>query len=477
MTPQLQIAIKMLALSHQEMTDMISQELVENPLLEESAGDDSEEGLSAEEIHTDESNVDSNQTVQNEDGTFEPLQATSAESTDDFDWEKYIEPYSEYSSSSNFEEKFSEEDNPNYDQLVSPTMGLSEHLDSQIRLENYSDIEFQFARTLIYSINQDGFLDGEWTDFAREAGIELDRAKEILKLVQQLDPVGCATKNSMESLLIQAEFMEDSPYGLKMLIENHLEDLYKKNYEIIMKKIGISLNQLKLCELALGTLNPRPGRQISGDNAQYIAPDIYVKEVAGELVVHLNNDGVPDLKISKIYKALLKGKTEDGNSRNFIKDKLKSAVWLIKSIENRQKTILKVARTIVQFQPDFFRKGPQFLRPMILKDVATEIGMHESTVSRVTTSKYMHTPMGVFELKYFFNSGIGGVSSGAGTTGEVIKMRIKQMIDKEDSNHPLSDERIVVFLAETGVEVARRTVAKYRDELGILSSSKRKRSG
>ena len=467
--PQLQQAIKMLTLTHMEMTDMIAQELVENPLLEEGQVGD-EEGTVAER----EAAEGDNTGVIDIDQLNQTAEIQNTATTDDFDWEKYLEPYSDYSASIKSNTETLDEDLPQYENMVTKTESLAEHLEWQFRMEYLQEEEFLFGEHIIHSLDEDGFLDGSIESYLKEFTLPIERAKEIIKIIQRLDPVGCATSNTKEALMVQAEHLEETPFALVKIIENHLEDLYKRHFEIIHKKTGLSVEEIKHCELILSNLNPRPGRQISSDAPQYIVPDIYVREVGGTFTVEINNDGIPDLRISKLYKSLLKQPNQDAKSKDFVKDKLRSAIWLLKSIENRQKTIAKVATAIVKFQPDFLLKGPAYMKPMILRDVASEIGMHESTVSRVTTNKYMHTPIGVFELKYFFNTGVGGKSGGDAITGEVIRMRIKNLVEREDKKRPLSDDKIVLLLAEVGMELARRTVAKYRDELGILSSAKRK---
>src|SRR5690606_5014152 len=244
----------------------------------------------------------------------------------------------------------------------------------------------------------------------------------------------------------------------------------------IAKDFGVSKEKVKDAELIIMSLNPKPGRLVSSDETQYIVPDIFVAEVGGEFVVQVNDEGVARLRISNLYKSLIKNSNSNTDAKEFVQDKLRSALWLIKSIENRQKTIYKVAESIVRTQQEFFKKGPAFLKPMILKDIANEIGMHESTVSRVTTNKYMHTPIGTFELKYFFNAGIGGKNGGIDIAGESLKLKIKELIASEDPRKPLSDQKIADILKKSDIEVARRTVAKYREMLNILPSSKRKAS-
>lgn len=476
MTPQMQQAIKMLTLTHLEMTDMIAQEMVENPLLEEVdepsdlPQDEVQQNIGESENQEVTAAFDLDQINQNSD-------QNNTNTKDDFDWEKYIEPYSDYSApiKSNIESG-NDEDVPQWENIISKTDSLVDHLKWQIRMEDLSEQDIQLAELIIHNINDDGFLDENIESMVSGTEYELSKAKEVLAIIKRLDPVGCGSSSPKEALLVQAEHLEETPFSLLKIIEHHLEDIYKKNFELIQKKLKISLDEIKLCEQILSGLNPRPGRQISSEEPQYIVPDIYVRDVGGQFVVEINNDGIPDLKISKMYKSLLQQPQQDSKSKEFVKDKLRSAVWLLKSIENRQKTIEKVANAIVKFQPDFLSRGKEYLRPMILKDIAQEIGMHESTVSRVTTNKYMHTPMGVYELKYFFNSGVGGKDGGSSLPSEVIKMKLKVLIDREDKKKPLSDDKIVIMLNELGMEVSRRTVAKYRDEMGIMASSRRKRS-
>jgi RNA polymerase sigma-54 factor len=294
-------------------------------------------------------------------------------------------------------------------------------------------------------------------------------------MVQHLDPVGCASHNLEECLGVQARMLPERSPLVELIIQKNLKDLEKKDYQRIAKDFGVSKEKVKDAELIIMGLNPKPGRLISSDETQYVVPDIFVAEVSGEFVVQINDDGVPRLKVSNLYKSLMKNADSNPEAKEFVQDKLRAALWLIKSIENRQKTIYKVANSIVRNQQEFFKKGPAFLRPMILKDIANEIGMHESTVSRVTTNKFMHTPIGTFELKYFFNAGIGGKNGGIDIAGESLKLKIKELIPNEDAKRPLSDQKISELLSTRDIVVARRTVAKYRETIGILPSSKRKK--
>lgn len=465
MTPQLQQAIKLLTLTHLEMTNLISQEMVENPMLEEMDGESSESTeMSAAEI-------------QNQEATAENFSGPELieGAKDSFDWEQYADQHNSSSSAPNMREQLGGEDGPNYENMVSKGQTLQEHLEWQLRMESFREGELEFALDIVHNIDDDGYLEVPIENLISKTELDRDQALNILYMIQNLDPVGCAAENLEDSLMIQArQLVERSPVA-ELIISKHLNDIEKKDYAKITKETGITRDKIKEAELIIMGLNPKPGRLISADETQYVVPDIFVAEVGGEFVVQINDEGVPRLRISNLYKSLLKENKQDAEAQEFVQDKLRSAMWLIKSIENRQKTIYKVANSIVATQQEFFKKGPAHLKPMILKDIANEIGMHESTVSRVTTNKFMHTPIGTFELKYFFNAGIGGKNGGIDIAGESLKLKIKEMISHEDARRPLSDQKISELLSTKDIIVARRTVAKYREMMGIAPSSKRKK--
>ena len=463
MTPQLQQAIKLLTLTHLEMTNVIAEEMVENPMLEEAGGEADSEN--SNEIETRE--------VTSEDFSEAPLMKEK----DDFDWDSYADSFNSNSSAPNMATASSDSDEmPGYENIVSKAMTLAEHLEWQLKMENLSDEEWKLANLIIGNINDDGYLDANFEEIIAESGLERENAFEVLEMIQRLDPVGCGATNLQECLLAQARITEERSPLLEKIIRDHLEDLQSKNFDKISKTLAVSIDQVKKTALLLQNFHPKPGRLVAAPDTHYILPDIYVVEAGGEFVVQVNDDGIPRLKISKLYQEMIKKgaghKTDEASE--FVKDKLRAAEWLIKSIQNRQKTIEKVSKAIVSKQQDFFKKGPKFLKPMVLKDVANEIGMHESTVSRVTTNKYMHTPIGTFELKYFFNTGIGGKDGGTDIASEVLKLKIKAIFDNENPTKPFSDQKVVEILAKENLAVARRTVTKYREMLGIDPSSKRK---
>jgi RNA polymerase sigma-54 factor len=376
------------------------------------------------------------------------------------------------------------EELPSFENVLTKTTSLEAHLSWQLSMVSLTDEERKFGELVIGNLSDDGYLNAELADLAKEAGLDPEDAEEVLKIIQNFDPLGVASRNLQECLLLQAKLMNPRQPLVEQLIQNHLPDLERKNYSAIAKVVGQSTEKVIQATRLILELEPKPGRSFQSSDTQYISPDIYVYKVAEEFVIVLNEDGMPKLRISPYYKNILSapqsGGSGDDKSKNkitkeYVQEKLRAAVFLIRSIHNRQKTIYKVTEAIVKRQRDFFEKGIQQLKPMILKDVANDIGMHESTISRVTTNKFVHTPVGIFELKYFFNSSISAADGGDALASEAVKEKIRQMISKEDPKNPLSDQKIVEILKEDNIDIARRTVAKYRDMLGILSSGKRKK--
>lgn len=469
MTPQLQQAIKLLTLTHLEMTNAIAAEMVENPMLEEMGGDDvkrSEDDYKVEKVEA------QNAEVNPDNFKEEPIVGK-----DDFDWDSYIEVYNSTSSSPPSMATPDSEGMPNYENIISKGDTLAEHLEWQLRMENLEEAEFNLALAIIHNINDDGYLDLPFNDLISDVDLDREDCERVLEIVQRFDPVGCGSEDLTSCLLAQARIAEERSPLLEKLIRDHLTDLQNRDIAKISKKLGVSEEQIKQTALLLHNFHPKPGRLVGSQDTHYIVPDVYVVEMGGEFVVQVNDEGVPRLKISGLYQKMLQTQKlgeKNSEANDYVQEKLRSALWLIKSIQNRQKTIFRVSKAIVKQQQNFFKKGPKHLKPMVLKDIANEIGVHESTVSRVTSNKYMHTPIGMFELKYFFNTGVGGKNGGADVASEVLKLKIKDLIANENPKKPLSDQKIVDLLGREDVVIARRTVAKYRDMLGILSSSKRK---
>lgn len=456
MTPQLQQAIKLLQLSRMELETAVRKELEENPVLEELAEGPGDEGGAADAP------------VAEADGQAQADQ--DPQKQDEFDWESYLDTqYKPAQSSSGGNEEIM-----NYENLISATQTLYDHLMWQVRNSGFNDEEFTLAGILISYIDDDGYIKVPLEQIAEDEGINKDDLESILPFVQEFDPPGVGARDLKECLLIQAKHLQEDTHDLVNLINNHLKDLEKKNYEGIARVMGRQLEDIvEMCKI-IYSMDPKPGRQFLTSDVQYVTPDVYVYKVGDEYMVSLNEDGLPRLRISNFYKNVLQGKGANNTTQEYIQDKLRSAVWLIKSIHQRQRTIYKVTESIVKHQREFFDKGPAFIKPMILRDIANDIGMHESTVSRVTTSKYVHTPRGIFELKYFFNSGIN-TDDGDALASESVKLKIKELVSGEDPKSPLSDQKIVDLLKKDGIQIARRTVAKYRDVLKILPSSKRKK--
>ena len=317
---------------------------------------------------------------------------------------------------------------------------------------------------------------------ALEAGVSAACAEKVLRTIQRFDPIGCGARDLRECLLVQAHWFltegegKDDPDAdlLPAIIGSHLKNVETKKYQAIAKELHVPLDEVVAAIKLLSRLDPKPGRRYALDEPQYITPDVYIHKVGDQYVTVLNDDGLSKLRISQHYRQALKNGASNGKAKEYIQDKLRSAVWLIRSIHQRQRTIVKVADSIIKFQRDFLDKGIAHLRPLILRDVAEDIGMHESTVSRVTTNKYVHTPQGIYELKFFFNSSIARVG-GEDIASEAVKNQIKQIVAAEPGDKPYSDQKIVEVLRTQNVDIARRTVAKYREVLGILPSSKRKR--
>jgi RNA polymerase sigma-54 factor len=475
MTPQLQQAIKLLQLSRLELINQVQQELQENPVLEETVDEESvaevdapdapppgEAGaeLAAESVApaVDEAAVDSSQ-------------ATAEQMISDVDWENYIESAPQTSLSR------PDDDRPPLDANLTPPTSLSDHLLWQLGFADFSEKEVQVALLIIGNLNDDGYLEHELEAVAAELGVELAFAESVLRRVQLFDPVGVAARSLSECLLVQMRVAKvENPLALR-IAERHLDLLQRKDYRGIARAEESSVEEVAVAARLIGSFEPRPGRAYSGDEPVYITPDIFVHKLGSEYHVVLNEDGMPRLRVSPTYRGVLGDKDPASKqTRDYVREKLRSAVWLIKSIHQRQRTIVRVMESILRFQRGFFDRGSEALRPLNLRDVADDIGMHESTVSRVTTNKYVQTPHGVFELKFFFNSSIR-TSDGDSIASESVKEKIGKLIRSEDPRKPYSDQKLVELLRSENIDIARRTVTKYREALGILSSTRRREVG
>jgi RNA polymerase sigma-54 factor len=461
MTPQLQQAIKLLQLSRLELLETIHQELETNPLLEESMEElQTEQDAELETMTTDEL-------------PFQEVQLTE-KVREDFDWEGYLEEYN--TNTPVVSETDPNQEWPSFDNRLTESTTLEDHLVWQVRLSDFSEEEREIGSCIIGNLDKDGYLDATVEEIAGMSGSDVSKVEEVLSRIQNLDPTGVAARDLKECLLVQAKTLELDDDLVVRIIEDHLHFLETKNYTALVRALKRSPEEVKAAvEIILG-LDPRPGSAFNKEAIEYISPDIYVFKVDDEWVILLNEDGMPKLKVSSYYKdALGEGDLLPTETRDYIQTKLRAAAWLIKSIHQRQRTLYKVSQSIVRLQGDFFDKGVANLKPMVLRDIAEDVGMHESTISRVTANKYMHTPHGIFELKYFFNSSINSVM-GEAVASESVKERIRHLVREEDSLKPYSDQEIVDILEKENISIARRTVAKYREMLGILPSNRRRKS-
>ncbi len=312
-------------------------------------------------------------------------------------------------------------------------------------------------------------------DISSEARLPLEAVERVLPRIQQFDPVGVAARDLRECLLVQLEAMPVRNALAERIASEHLSLLKNRNYPAIAKRLGIPLDQVEQAAFLISQLEPKPGRAFGEEVVQEIVPDVYVYKVEGEYVIYLNDEGVPRLRVNSLYRSILTNNSlaVEGD-RKYIQEKMRSALWLIRSIHQRQRTIYKVTASIVKFQREFLDKGVHYMKPLVLRDVAEDIQMHESTISRVTNNKYVHTPQGIYELKFFFNTGIPS-THGEDLASESVKNFVREIIAKEDPKKPYSDEKLVQILKGMNIHIARRTVSKYRESMKILSSNERRK--
>jgi RNA polymerase sigma-54 factor len=475
MTPQLQLAIKLLQVNQLELVDIVQRELVENPVLEEGGdepnraggGDSGDAAPSAEgDVPYGAAELEKLDSQERRESSQEKKTKDGAE----IDWDAYLE--NRASQAPMPSQRFESSDLPGVEANSTSPDTLFEHLLWQIHMTGFVENEQRLAVLIVGNLDGEGYLSAEVTlaELAEEAGILLEDAEEVLKMVQQLDPVGVGARDLRECLLAQVA-NRGLDADVEAIVDRHLEDLGHRRYDVIARDLGVTLGDVYEVAKIISELEPSPGRNHTGQEARYITPDVFVYASEGKYHVVPNDDGMPKLKISGYYRSALGG---DRATREYVKSKLRSAQWLIRSIDQRRRTIIRVTECIVERQQDFFDKGVAHLKPMILREVANDVGMHESTISRVTNGKYVHTARGIFELKYFFNPGIRS-NTGPDVANESVKESIRHIVDGEDKRKPLSDQKIVELLAATGIVIARRTVAKYRDMLGVYSSSKRRK--
>jgi len=468
MTQKLQQAIKLLQLSRMELLDEIHQALEANPILEDiqtedrtpepTEGENWAPGPSAEAAAEDTS----------------PKEDTEGKSPlDDWDWTNFFRDQEATPSFREHEER----EIPSFENLNAQRTSLKSHLTWQMHMAELDEGDERLAHLIIGNLDSQGYLQASVEEIAQELEVAPARVESVLKIVQSFDPTGVAARDLRECLLIQIKALGVEEPLVEAIINRHLTNLANRNYHAIARDLKVSVEDVFEAGEVIGQLDPKPGRSFDLEDPAYINPDVFVQKVGDEYVITLNEDGLPKLRVSTFYlEALRNPEKLSDSARAYIQKHLDSALWFIRSIHQRQKTLYRVSESIVRFQSDFLDNGLAYLKPLTLRQVAEDVQMHESTISRVTTGKYIHTPQGLLDMKYFFNSGLN-LALGDQIASESVKEKIRQIVQSENPENPLSDQEIAEMLREDNVIIARRTVAKYRGMLGVLSSSKRKKPG
>ncbi len=443
MTPQLQQAIKLLQLSRVELQEYITEELQSNPLLE-------------------------SETTSFRDAESQRLQKERDELLK-WKWDAYLETYGQDNIP-----YYDDEERPSFESSATKAEGLYDHLFWQLRMNDFSEKEREVGVFIIGNLDHNGYFNMDTPAVCEATGCTEEVVNATITKVQLFDPPGIAARDLRDCLRIQARILDLEDTLVWRMIDSHLEDLQTKNYDKIAHELGATVEEVSSAAQIIINMEPRPARDYADEPPQYVVPDIYVVKMEGEFVVVLNEEDIPVLKLNREYQRMMSSDGMGKVTKGYLSDCFKSAQWLLKSIQQRQNTLCKVTESIVKFQHDFLEQGITHLKPLVLRDVADDVGMHESTISRVTSNKYVHTPQGTFELKYFFNSGISR-SDGSFVASQSVKNEIESIIKAEDARHPLSDQAIAQMLKVKGVKIARRTVAKYRELLGIVPSNRRKK--
>ncbi len=450
MTPELRQAITILQLSALDLSTYVEEQLLENPLLE---------------------NLEENPETK---GEVEPPVVVEEKAPDEkweVDWQEYFQDQDENRVR---QERVTLEDNQRFDPFTAAAPTLLDYLLEQLHVQK-ATTSLSVAEYIVGNLNDNGYLAISTKEIADEMKVSLETAEEALSLVQTLDPLGVGARNLEECLRLQLPLLPDNPPELAEFLK-YLEDLAAGRLQRIAHMLKISLNRVQELADMVRKLDPKPGLRFSSPGeVRYVVPDVVIEEIEGEFIILVNDITVPRLGINKVYRDAL-GQDEGTETRKFVEQKLNAAAWLIRSIEQRRLTLYKVANAIVKWQTEFLRHGIRHLRPLTLRDIAEEIGVHESTVSRATAHKYVQTPKGIFEFKFFFANSMGrGNQNDSGITTDVIKLVLKDIIATENPKNPYSDQKLADLLKARDMEISRRTVAKYRDELGISATSVRKR--
>ena len=442
-----------------ELCNVIEQEMVSNPVLEETADDKKASQEQEEQIpeRSDNEELDFKE-------EFDRL------SKIDDEWREYFKQSGSY-------RKYSQEDEERRQYLensITRTETLQDHLLNQLSIMSRTDKEKEIGEQIIGNIDENGYLQSILEEIAMHAKASLEEVQTTLELIQQFHPLGVGARNLKECLLIQLRRLGKEGTLAEKIVSLHLDDLAKKRYAQIAKVLKTTTVHIQHEAELIASLEPKPGRMFISDTTHYVLPDVVLEKIGDDYKIILNDDKIPHLRISNVYKTLMSKNDVDANTKDYIKDKIKSGKWLMKNIHQRQQTIYNITNEIVQRQRRFFDEGIAYLQPMTMQVIATALGLHESTVSRAISGKYIQTPRGVFQLKYFFTTPIS-TKSGTATSATTVKDRINEIIRNEDSKKPLSDSKIIDILKKEGIQLARRTVAKYRKELNILPANLRKK--
>ncbi|MFQ5469127.1 MAG: RNA polymerase factor sigma-54 [Gammaproteobacteria bacterium] len=496
MTPQLQQAIRLLQLSTLDLQNEIQEALDSNPMLEMNE-DGSAEGLSSDsdwDGETDSGVNGQEKEISDKTSTLDQINVdsgtgTKKEKMDSDEPSQMDDIPDELPVDSSWEDTFDNvipqssapaQESHSFENQDNSSETLREHLLWQMRLTPFSNKDLEIAMNIIDAIDEQGYLTTSCEEILEsldeDLEIELDEVEAVLHRIHNFDPVGVGARDIRESLIIQLQHLSnDTPWlqTAKVLVNDHLQLLANREFNQLMRRMKLSQSDLQQVVTLIQTLNPRPGSVIASKQAEYVVPDVVVKKVEGKWKVELNSEAIPKIRINSDYAGLVK-RADNSSDNTYLKNHLQEARWFIKSLKSRNDTLLKVATCIVERQRGFLEHGEEAMKALVLHDVAKEVEMHESTISRVTTQKYMHTPRGIFELKYFFSSHVG-TASGGECSATAIRAFIKKLVAAEDPRKPLSDSKIAQLLAGEGINVARRTIAKYRESISIPSSSERKR--